>query len=154
MNPPQRFTRPHSRQSSALGYTKKQFIKFKPGLGAEVVGGWWYPEDGQVDNRALAQALWIAAQELGVTLKEGVAAEAIQQQNRRVTGVRTSAGDFRAQHYVLATGAWSNELLPLPVHPKKGQMLSVSSPLVAGGITSGTGMVRKSTSCRVGMEEL
>ncbi|MBD1933768.1 glycine oxidase ThiO [Funiculus sociatus] len=123
-----------STQSSVVStwLDKEAIHQIQPGLGAEVVGGWWYPEDGQVDNRALAQALWIAAQELGVTLKEGVAAEAIQQQNRRVTGVRTSAGDFRARHYVLATGAWSNELLPLPVHPKKGQMLSVSSPLVAG----------------------
>lgn len=101
---------------------------YQPGLGSEVVGGWWYPEDGQVDNRALAQALRLAAQELGINLREGVEVEAIEQRNRVVAGVRTSAGEFQAEHYVLATGAWSSELLPVPIRPKKGQMLSVQAP--------------------------
>ncbi len=101
---------------------------YQPGLGSDVVGGWWYPEDGQVDNRELAHALRLAAQELGVNLREGVEVEAIEQQNRAVREVRTSAGEFQADHYVLATGAWSNELLPLPVRPIKGQMLSVQAP--------------------------
>lgn len=101
---------------------------YQPGLGSEVIGGWWYPEDGQVDNRELAQALRLAAQELGVNLREGIDVEAIEQQNRLVREVRTSAGEFQAEHYILATGAWSNQLLPLPVRPKKGQMLSVQVP--------------------------
>ena len=100
----------------------------QPGLGSEVVGGWWFPEDAQVDNRALAKALRVAAQELGVNFQEGVAVEAIQQQHRQVVSVKTSAGDWQAEHYVLATGAWSSEFLPLPVSPKKGQMLSVRVP--------------------------
>lgn len=101
---------------------------YQPGLGSEVVGGWWYPEDGQVDNRALARALWIAAQSLGVDVRDGIAVEAIQQQQRSVVGVQTSAGVVHAEHYVLAAGAWSNEFLPVPVRPKKGQMLSVRVP--------------------------
>ncbi|HEY9611851.1 glycine oxidase ThiO, partial [Allocoleopsis sp.] len=101
---------------------------YQPGLGADVVGGWWYPEDGQVDNRELAQALRLAAQELGVNLREGIDVEAIEQQNCRVREVRTSAGEFQADHYVLATGSWSSQLLPLPIRPKKGQMLSVQVP--------------------------
>jgi thiazole synthase len=101
---------------------------YQAGLGSEVAGGWWYPDDGQVDNRALTQALRLAAQELGVEIREGVEVEAIEQQNRVVREVRTSAGEFQAEHYVLATGAWSNQLLPVPVSPKKGQMLSVQAP--------------------------
>lgn len=103
----------------------------QPGLSSEVAGGWWYPEDGQVDNRALTQALWTTAQHLGVDLREGVAVEALQQQNRQILSVKTSAGDWQAEHYVLATGAWSNELLPVPVYPRKGQMLSVQVPVGA-----------------------
>lgn len=101
---------------------------YQPGLGADVVGGWWYPEDGQVDNRELAQALRLAAQELGVNLREGIDVEAIEQQNHQIREIRTSAGEFQADHYVLATGAWSSQLLPLPIRPKKGQMLSVQVP--------------------------
>lgn len=100
----------------------------QPGLGAEVIGGWWYPEDGQVDNRALALALQTTAQRLGVEVHEGVTVTAIQQHQGRVVAVKTAAGDWEAGHYLLATGAWSTELLPLPVAPLKGQMLSVQAP--------------------------
>ncbi len=101
---------------------------YQPGLSSDVVGGWWYPEDAQVDNRALVRALWAAAESLGVELRDSVTVEGIVQQQKQVIGVQTSAGVSRAQHYVLATGAWSHELLPLPVHPRKGQMLSLRSP--------------------------
>lgn len=101
---------------------------YQTNLGSEVVGGWWYPEEGQVDNRLLAQILRQAAQALGVEMREGVEVEAIEQQNRQIRGVRTSVGELKANHYVLATGAWSHQLLPIPVQPKKGQMLSVQVP--------------------------
>jgi len=90
------------------------------------MGGWWYPEDGQVDNRALAKALRTAAETLGVDLREGVTVTGIEQQGGQVTVVQTTAGEWRSPHYVLATGAWSQALLPVPVQPRKGQMLSLS----------------------------
>ncbi|NEU72642.1 FAD-dependent oxidoreductase [Hassallia byssoidea VB512170] len=119
---------PYSPSSSAYWLDKEAIHQYQPGLADEVVGGWWYPEDGQVDNRALARVLWTAAESLGVELKEGVTVEAIEQQQGQVLGVQTNAGLIRAEQYVLAGGAWSNELLPLPVRPKKGQMLSLRVP--------------------------
>lgn len=103
----------------------------QPGLSSEVMGGWWFPEDAQVDNRALAQALQVAAQDLGVNLCEGVTVQAIQKQNQQVTGIETSEGNCQAGHYILATGAWSSELMPVPVYPRKGQMLAVKAPVGA-----------------------
>ncbi|GBE92968.1 glycine oxidase ThiO [Nostoc cycadae] len=102
--------------------------QYQPGLGNDVVGGWWYPEDAQVDNRALAQALWTAAKSLGVEIQENITVEGLIQQQGQVIGVQTNTGVIRASHYVLAAGAWSSELLPLPVTPRKGQMLSVRLP--------------------------
>jgi thiazole synthase len=119
---------PANQSNTAAWLDDKSIHLYQPGLGSEVVGGWWYPEDGQVDNRALAQVLRLAAQELGVEIQEGVKVEAIEQQNRQIRAVRTSIGELQANHYVLATGAWSNQLLPIPVQPKKGQMLSVIAP--------------------------
>lgn len=101
---------------------------YQPGLGSDVVGGWWYPEDAQVDNRSLVGALLTAAQCLGVDVRDRITVEVIQQQQGQVIGVQTSSEIISAEHYVLATGAWSNELLPSPVRPKKGQMLSVRAP--------------------------
>jgi thiazole synthase len=100
----------------------------QPGLSSEVVGGWWYPEDGQVENRALALSLRSAGQLLGINLQEGVAATEIETDRGQVVRVRSSHGDHQAGHYILATGAWSEALLPIPVHPKKGQMLAVQTP--------------------------
>ncbi|MEA5579986.1 glycine oxidase ThiO [Nodularia harveyana UHCC-0300] len=102
--------------------------QYQPGLAPEVIGGWWHPEDGQVDNRALVNALWTAAESLGVELKDRLKVEAFLQQQGKVVGVQTNTGIIHANHYVLATGAWSNELLPLPVRPRKGQMLRVRVP--------------------------
>jgi thiazole synthase len=101
---------------------------YQPGLGESVVGAWWFPEDGQVDNRSLAQALLIAARELGIEIREGVVLEGIIQRQQQAIALRTNQGELHAGHYVLATGAWSHHLLPIPVYPKKGQMLSVQAP--------------------------
>lgn len=100
----------------------------QPGLSPQVVGGWWFPADAQVDNRALAQVLWAAATQLGVSLCEGTAVETIHHRQGRILGVETSLEEWQADQYVLATGAWSSELLPIPVKPCKGQMLSVRAP--------------------------
>ncbi|ARV59594.1 glycine oxidase ThiO [Nostocales cyanobacterium HT-58-2] len=121
-------TPPLTSSSPAYWQEKEAIHQYQPGLGEEVVGGWWYPEDAQVDNRGLAKALLSAAKFLGVELKEGLAVEGIQQQQRQVVGVQTNAGILRAEHYVLAAGAWSNTLFALPVRPVKGQMLSVRVP--------------------------
>ncbi|MBW4565465.1 MAG: glycine oxidase ThiO [Mojavia pulchra JT2-VF2] len=119
---------PSARESPAYWLDQAAIHQYQPGLGAEVAGGWWYPEDAQVDNRALVRVLWTAAESVGVELKDGITVEAFLQQQGKVVGVHTSAGVISAAHYVLATGAWSNELLPLPVRPRKGQMLSVRMP--------------------------
>ncbi len=105
---------------------KKAISTHQPNLSSEVVGGWWYPDDAQVDNRALTLALRAAAIALNVKIQDGVTVKNFIHQQDRVTGVCTTSNEvICAEHYVLATGAWSNDLLPIPVHPKKGQMLSV-----------------------------
>jgi thiazole synthase len=106
--------------------------EYQPGLGTDVVGAWWYPQDAQVDNRALMRSLLGAVEALEITLKEGVTVEAIAQEGDKIVGVQTAAGLLSADHYVLATGSWSNQLFPLPVKPIKGQMFSVRAPRVNG----------------------
>jgi thiazole synthase len=102
--------------------------QYQPGLTDSIAGAWWYPEEGQIDTRALTNAVRLAAQDAGVEICEGVTVQGFVQQNGRVQQVQTSAGDFQAGHYVLATGAWSNTLLPIPVAPVKGQMAAVQVP--------------------------
>ncbi len=126
-----RFTKPKTtvNQSSAYWLDRKAILKKQPGLGDQVVGGWWFPEDSQVDNRRdLAQVLRLAAQNLQVEICEGVEAQKILTRNSQVVGIETNQGIFEGDQYVLATGAWSREIFPLPVYPVKGQMMSVRVP--------------------------
>ena len=98
---------------------------YQPGIGEAVTGAYLYPQDAQVDNRALMKALRMAVQEAGISVQEGVSVEGFVRSQGRVVSLRTSVGEKQAAHYVLAAGAWSGDLLPLPVSPRKGQMLSV-----------------------------
>jgi thiazole synthase len=101
---------------------------YQSGLSEAVVGGWWYSEDGQVDNRCLMQSLLQAARTLGVEIQEGVSVNAIERYKGKIKCIYTLIGELKANNYVLATGSWSSQLVPIPVHPIKGQMLSLRMP--------------------------
>ncbi len=104
---------------------RSQLDKRQLGLSDAISGALWFPEDGQVDNRRLAEALVIAARSLGVKVLEGTNVYQIATSGDRVIHLDTSEGKLLADRYLLATGAWTRELMPLPVSPRKGQMLSV-----------------------------
>ena len=95
------------------------------GLGTSVLGSLWLPEDGQVNNRKLTQALLTAARSLSIKILEGTTVYQIVRDRQRVLHLDTSSGKLQSDRYVLATGAWTQSLLPLPVKPIKGQMLSL-----------------------------
>jgi thiazole synthase len=103
--------------------------RFQSGLSPKITSARFYPEDAQVDNRALMKVLAAAAQDLGIEIQTGVSVEGFMQRRQQVVGLRTSAGEKQAAHYILAAGAWSADLLPVPVTPRKGQMLSLRVPI-------------------------
>ena len=105
--------------------SRQESYKRQSGLGESVLGALWLPEDGQVNNRKLAQALITAARSLSIKILEGVTVYQIVRDHQRVTHLDTSVGKLQSDRYVLATGAWTRSLLPLPIKPIKGQMLSV-----------------------------
>ncbi|MCX5934342.1 MAG: FAD-dependent oxidoreductase, partial [Pseudanabaena sp. LacPavin_0818_WC45_MAG_42_6] len=105
--------------------SREESLKRLSGLGKSVLGSLWLPEDGQVNNRKLTQALLTAARSLSIKILEGTTVYQIGQDRNRVTHLDTSAGKLQSDRYVLATGAWTRSLMPLPIKPIKGQMLSV-----------------------------
>jgi glycine oxidase len=113
---------------------EKEVHQHLPGLSGEVKGGWWYPDDAQVDNRALYETLKAAVNILKIEIIAGNVTEILQNETN-ILGVKTSQGEYQASHYVLTTGAWTQELLPIiPVSPTKGQMLSISPPYQGGDL--------------------
>lgn len=121
---------PHdiSPQNEGTWLDRSQLDLYQPGLGEAIAGAWWYPEEGQVDNRKLTQALLQAAQGLGVMLKEGITVLGLRRSQGKVMAVQTDQGQFSAEHYVLSAGSWSTQISPLPVTPIKGQMMALQMP--------------------------
>ena len=94
-----------------------------------------FPDDYQVDNRKLVEALVIANQRYGAKLITGCGVRKIQIADGAVTGVHTEPGFLSATKIVVAAGAWSSSieadgaLLPeLDIEPVRGQMLCFKAP--------------------------
>lgn len=115
-------------ETDGLWLNSEEIHLYQSGLGKDIIGGWWYPEDGQVDNRKLAQALITTAKILAIDIHEGVEAIAINRQHGKVKNIITNTGIFSADTYIVTTGAWLQKLLPIPIRPVKGQMLALKMP--------------------------
>jgi glycine oxidase len=103
----------------------------EPHLTPTISGAIFSPQDHQVDNRAVAAALRVAALKAGVTLQENTEVERVVISDNRVTGIGIAGEIFPADIVVLAAGAWSRGIAGLPtaalppVRPVKGQMLAL-----------------------------
>lgn len=107
---------------------RPQVKAIQAGLNHNIAGGLWFDRDAQVDNRLLTQTLIAALRLLSVKIIEGVSVYSIESTGDRVTHLATSHGNLQSDRYILATGAWTPELMPLPISPRKGQMLAVLDP--------------------------
>jgi len=110
-----------------------QIQQMEPMLSPSVEGGWWYPEDAQVDARKLYKVLHKACEAAGVELWSGEAYAAdslvFSQSGQLVEGVRLQNGrTVCTQDVVCCSGAWMHHLLPIPMTPQKGQMLALRPP--------------------------
>lgn len=84
-------------------------------------------EEQSLDPRDIAHALPDAARKAGVTLLEETAVTAVATAPNSVL-VQTTRGEWRAENFLNACGAWAASLVDLPIAPRKGQMLLVHSP--------------------------
>lgn len=105
----------------------------EPRLGLQSQSGLWMPEIAQVRNPRLVQALRGSLQRLGVTLMPQREVTGLRQDSDRITGVETRDGTVAAPNVVVASGAWSADLLAgtgltLPVEPVRGQMILFQGP--------------------------
>jgi glycine oxidase len=114
----------------------------EPRLAGKIAGALFSPEDHQIDNRKLAQALRIAAEAAGATLHEDRPVQEILVQGGRAKGVRLADDTIvPADVVVLAAGAWSRGIGGLPpdrrppVRPVKGQMLALRMDMAAPLLT-------------------
>lgn len=107
----------------------EQLYQRVPQLAPGFTQALWQADLANVRNPRLLQALLARLQQFSnFTLREQAPVQALLQRQGRVVGVQLAAEVLQADAVVLATGAWSGDLLAslgwqLPVEPVKGQML-------------------------------
>lgn len=107
--------------------------ELEPFLSPKTIAAIWIPNDAQVDNRALVEALIIAFQKRGGVLHEHRPVTAVRIENNEVLEIQTANGEPDAHHcgVVLSAGCWSKtiegipEAIAPPVRPVKGQILTL-----------------------------
>lgn len=110
--------------------------EIEPALNDSIIGGYHNPGDARLrpDRYAAELARVVAA--LGGQVREQTCITGFRRDNGRVTGVLTDRGEFGADHYVLAAGAWTPIVaaqldLRVPIQPGKGYSITYSRPTVA-----------------------
>ncbi|MDQ4106489.1 MAG: glycine oxidase ThiO [Actinomycetota bacterium] len=116
---------------SAHWLDPKEARELEPGLSSEAIAALYLPEDGQVNSPRLVRALALAAIRKDASVTEADRVTGFLADGERVTGVRTAQREILAGSVVLAGGSASGVLsgalgLHLPVHPVKGETLTVT----------------------------
>jgi len=86
-----------------------------------IVGGFWFPQDGQVNPADVTMAYARGARMGGARVLEHTAVTRILVENGRAAGVMTDKGPIRANTVVICGGMWSRDLaaeagVALPLH--------------------------------------
>jgi glycine oxidase len=107
--------------------------KIEPAVTESATRAIFLPEEHQVENRRLMDALEVAMKRAGVELIEGAEVTALATEQSRVTGVVLPGRRLDAGAVIVAAGTWSSPLLePLELNvqviPARGQMIAVRGP--------------------------
>lgn len=122
--------------------TRRQLQACEPGLATGIGPAWRIADDHSVDNRQLLATLLEAVRRRGVPVRERARAEAIR---AAAGGLEVIAGGrtFGARTVVNCAGAWADALkapVPIPVRPRKGQILCLGSPSGPRHVIAGPGV--------------
>jgi glycine oxidase len=103
--------------------------ELEPSLSDEVEAAVLRPDEASVDNRALTQAVLVAAQRTGVQILAGRSVEAIRKSAGRCVGLTVDGEQIEARWTIIAAGCYSAEIEGVasyaPVRPAKGQMIAL-----------------------------
>jgi len=101
--------------------------RMEPLITADILMALFMPAESSVAPRRLVNALRESCLKRGVEIRTGVRVQGISK-----NAVRTDGPTFEAPGIVVASGVWSPELAgldpPIPVYPRKGQILSLCMP--------------------------
>jgi len=103
-------------------------LKLEPQINPKLPGCLYTNSGGKVHPIFMTFAFAKAAKRLGTDYMNETSVTAIIKEGDRVTGVKTSKGDFYADKVAICAGSWSAEVgdmagFTIPIRPRKGQIL-------------------------------
>ncbi len=119
----------------ATPYRGEALGELEPALREDLHGAWYHPEDFHLQPEQLVTEWHTLLLKMGVLVAEECPVERLLGDGQAVEGVVTPHGDFTADAYVVALGAWSRQLARrletrIPVQPGKGYTLTLQRPAV------------------------
>jgi D-amino-acid dehydrogenase len=110
--------------------TDDDLHELEPALSPKVTAGFLVREHWHVKSDTFTAGLAAVLRRDGVEILEGAEVFELVQQGRRLTHVRTAAGDLEAATVVLAAGSWTTPLaasigVVIPMEPGKGYSFTV-----------------------------
>jgi D-amino-acid dehydrogenase len=119
----------------AKPYLGDALLDLEPALREDVYGAWYHPNESHLRPDALLREWQQVLIRQGAYIQEDCRFENFIIEADRVAKAFTTKGEFMADHYVLATGAWSPQItrqldVNLPVQAGKGYSITMARPSV------------------------
>jgi glycine oxidase ThiO len=107
---------------------RKDLEKIHPHLNINIKGGVLYDKDGQVDSRALMKALVKSVKNYNADIIEDCKVLGVEEKNGRFFRLKTEKGYIYGDFCIISAGAWSGNIIDIPVFPVKGEMIAIDNP--------------------------
>jgi D-amino-acid dehydrogenase len=117
----------------ATAYPRDELIKLEPAIKPVVAGGWFYDVDCHLRPDKLMSSLRANLENRGVQFIENTEVKSILRENGRAKAVVAGSGEIAADHFIIATGAWTPFLnrelgCKIPIQPGKGYSITMPAP--------------------------
>ncbi len=120
---------------SANPITSQELPDFDPAFKQGLAGAFHYSGDAHLRPDLLAHSWSELLKKEGVRFIEQCTLKTLSVSNKQIDHLHTSNGVMKAEHYVIAAGAWSSTLAnqlgcSVPVQPGKGYSVTMSRPTI------------------------
>lgn len=97
----------------------------------------WLSDIAQVRNPRLVKSLHQSMKNNGITVYENCELLSVTSKNARFKAIQTTTGEITANNIIIASGAWSGQLLnnitenktAVTINPVRGQMMIIKTPV-------------------------
>jgi len=117
----------------AVSLIGNELLRLEPSLREDIYGAWFHKGDSHLRPDKLLPAWRRVLQKMGAAIEENCRVVRLVAGEQRILMAESTNGEYTADEYVLATGAWTPQVtrrlkLNLPVQAGKGYSLTMARP--------------------------